>query len=244
MNIGARLRTGREARGLSIAAVAVVLRVPPRFLTAIEENDCRAIPPRPYGRGFVRAYAAHLGENPDETVREFFAQFAPPAAPVQTAEAPRRAPRSGEAVLLRLRGGVAAGVLTCMVVAVLVLAAIRTRPTRDASTPNAVGTAGTSAPAAAGTAGLAHTQGRTEQSNAPVSIELEATGPAWVTATVDGRRAIYRTMQAGEHETLRGRESISVRVGDAGAIRWQVNGRSAAVMGPSGAVKSARITAQ
>jgi hypothetical protein len=53
---------------------------------------------------------------------------------------------------------------------------------------------------------------------------------------------VYRTLQPGERETLRGREIIAVRVGDAGAIRVQVNGGPASVMGPSGAVRSTRVT--
>src|SRR3954463_5264625 len=94
MNIGARLQTSREQRGYSIADAAAALRIQPRYLIAIEHNDFGTLPPRPYGRGFVRAYAAHLGENPEQTVRDFFAQFSPPTpiAPVVDA-APARPKR-------------------------------------------------------------------------------------------------------------------------------------------------------
>lgn len=241
MNIGARLRTGREARGLSLPAVASAIRIHPRFLTAIEENDWRALPPRPYGRGFVRAYASLLGEHPEQTVRDYFAQFAPPPAPgpVQTAEppAPARARRS-----VRVRSGPTAAVLTGLVVVALVtVAALRREPARAPSSNGVVATAGLSSPSPAGTTGTAEPR---PEPDAPVRVDIEATAAAWVTATVDGRRAIYRTMRAGERETLRGRDTIWLRVGDAGAIRWRVNGRPAEAMGTSGAVRSARVTAQ
>ena len=77
-----------------------------------------------------------------------------------------------------------------------------------------------------------------------VVVELDVTAPAWVTATVDGTRAVYRTMQPGEHETLRGRDNIALRVGNAGAIRWAVNGRHAEMMGAPGAVRSVRVSAE
>ena len=75
MDTGARLREAREARGLTVDALARITRVPPRLLSAIERNELTVIPPRPYGRGFVRAYAAEVGLDPDEIVREYFGRF-------------------------------------------------------------------------------------------------------------------------------------------------------------------------
>ena len=237
MNMGARLRMGREARGLSLLALAEALRVQPKYLAAIEGNDWRAIPPRPYGRGFVRAYAAYIGENPEQTVRDFFAQFAPPPA----ANIPE--PHSNVLAypkLARMRGGLAGAVLACVIAGLVLVAALRPGRTRETPATGAVGTSGTAAPVPAAT-DVAAPSG---EAAAPVSLAIEATAPAWVTASVDGRRMVYRTLQPGERETLRGREYIALRVGDAGAIRLQINGGAASVMGPSGAVRSARFTAQ
>lgn len=242
MNIGARLRTGREARGLSVTAVAEALRVQPRFISAIEENDWRTMPPRPYGRGFVRAYAAYVGENPEQTVRDYFAQFAP--APALPSEAPPREPsrRPAAATLPHVRRGLAAAVLIGAIGGLALFAALRDGGSRSAPPMGGVGAVGTAAPIATGTGGTAAPSVQARTTESPVSVAIEATAPAWVTASVDGRRVLYRTMAAGEREMLRGRENIALRVGDAGAIRWQVNGAPAVVMGRSGAVKSARVT--
>ena len=80
-DVGARLRASREAKRLSLDAVAASTRVQPRILSAIEQNDASVLPPRPYGRGFVRAYAQELGLDADNIVREYFGQFAPPEPP-------------------------------------------------------------------------------------------------------------------------------------------------------------------
>ena len=100
MDIGAQLRSSREGKRLSLETVARTIRVQPRVLVAIERNDSAAIPPRPFGRGFVRAYAREVGLNPDQTVRDYFGQFAPPA------DAPVAEPVSREAGARRLPCGV------------------------------------------------------------------------------------------------------------------------------------------
>jgi transcriptional regulator with XRE-family HTH domain len=82
MDIGSRLRSAREAKGVSLEALSKITRVKPTVLKALENNDAAAIPPRPYGRGFVSAYASYVGLDPQQTVRDYFLQFAaPPAAP-------------------------------------------------------------------------------------------------------------------------------------------------------------------
>jgi hypothetical protein len=75
-----------------------------------------------------------------------------------------------------------------------------------------------------------------------VAVALEAQRPVWVTAAVDGERQVYRTLQAGERVSLKGLREVAVRVGDAGALLWQVNGRPAEAMGRSGEVRTVRVT--
>jgi cytoskeleton protein RodZ len=246
MNVGARLQAAREARGVSIGDMAATLRIQARYLTAIEQNDWRALPPRPYGRGFVHAYASQVGENPDRTVREFFAQFAPPPAPVPVAPPhPTRTPHLASSGFHVPRAAVIA-VLLCgvvaVIVAVVVARAVRRVPERQARSGPEIGTGGSTTPGVVGNTGSAPAASPAEPRPAPVVVDLEATGRAWVAGTVDGKRAIYRMMQPGERQTLAGQDSISLRVGNAGAIRWRVNGRPAEMMGPAGSVKSARVT--
>lgn len=54
---GAKLRRGREAKGMSLTDVATATRVAQRQLEAIEREDYAALPGIPYAIGFARAYA-------------------------------------------------------------------------------------------------------------------------------------------------------------------------------------------
>jgi hypothetical protein len=104
----------------------------------------------------------------------------------------------------------------------------------------AVGTVGGSVPAT--TASVTRVTATSPTHSDGVTIALEAQGPSWLDASVDGQRTIYRTLQPGERVSLKGTREVSVRAGDAGAVTWQVNGRPAAIMGQPGKVRTERVT--
>lgn len=58
---GAQLRAAREQRGETINEVAFALKLNPRQIVALEENDFEALPGMALVRGFMRNYARHLG---------------------------------------------------------------------------------------------------------------------------------------------------------------------------------------
>jgi len=62
--IGARLRSAREARGLSYEAIAAELRIRVVILAALEREDHAALPERVYLLGHLRTYARYLGLDP------------------------------------------------------------------------------------------------------------------------------------------------------------------------------------
>jgi cytoskeleton protein RodZ len=76
---GALLRAGREAAGLSIAAVAQQLKLAPRQVTALEEGDFAGLPGRTFVRGFVRNYARLLRLDADAVLNALPEAIAPSA---------------------------------------------------------------------------------------------------------------------------------------------------------------------
>jgi cytoskeleton protein RodZ len=68
LSAGSLLRDTREAGGLSIDVVAQQLKLAPRQVRAIEEDDYARLPGRTFVRGFVRNYARLLGLDPDAVV--------------------------------------------------------------------------------------------------------------------------------------------------------------------------------
>ena len=249
MDIGARLRDAREAKGLSVDSLAAKTRVAPRMLSAIERNDLSTVPPRPYGRGFVRAYAQEVGLDPDTTVRAYFARFEP-VAPTQTHHiSDGRVRVAGDFSWWPMHVPVAASAVALLILVIgLALWVGRSDAPLETAPPAPIGTSGSGQPApgpAASSPSPASGSGTVTPGPAgstDLVVVLEALKPAWVTATADGKRVIYRTLQPSTRETVRARREMTIRVGNAGAVRWTVGRREPMTMGPIGAVRSVRVT--
>jgi cytoskeletal protein RodZ len=212
--------------------------VQPRILTAIELNDLDGIPPKPYGRGFVRAYAQELGLDPERVVHDYFGQFPAAAAPPAP---PRVAPDTTE------RHGIAAlipaGVTILIGIGIVALLWQNAHSVDGPASTPAVGTTGL-APASAAAPVTTDPAPASPAPSAPdrLTLVIRASRDCWVTATADGQRVVYQLLSAGSERSLTGSREIVLRAGDAGALRLIVNGRDAGLFGQSGEVRQARIT--
>jgi cytoskeleton protein RodZ len=65
LSTGARLREARAAAGLSLDAVAQQLKLAPRQVKALEDDDFAQLPGRTFVRGFLRNYARLVRLDPD-----------------------------------------------------------------------------------------------------------------------------------------------------------------------------------
>ena len=100
--VGHLLKTTRLGLGQSVDDVCQLLRIRKIYIEAIENSDFALLPKGPYGLGFVKAYAEHLGLDGAEITRRFREESHAPAVrselsfpkPVQESRVP------GGAVLL------------------------------------------------------------------------------------------------------------------------------------------------
>jgi transcriptional regulator with XRE-family HTH domain len=74
-NFGLRLKQTREQSGVSLRHIADTTNISVRMLEALERNEVARLPGGIYSRALVRGYAAAIGLNPEQTVREFIACF-------------------------------------------------------------------------------------------------------------------------------------------------------------------------
>jgi cytoskeleton protein RodZ len=257
IDFGGKLRQARERRGISLRQIAASTKISVAALEALERNDVSKLPGGIFSRAFVRSYAAEVGLNPDETVREFLERFhaepVPPEShgqPVPEQESQFETQQRMASVLLKL-----VAISVPLIVTILYFT-LRSRPTPTAETPSSDGPAASagvpiaSAPAARPVSPAALPQSAATPASAPVPavasgpmrLEIHPTGPCWVSLTVDGKRVFARLMQSGERETRVVLKDAVVEVGDAGTFAFSIDGREGRGIGSAGQVKTLKVT--
>ncbi|HEY8599750.1 MAG TPA: RodZ domain-containing protein [Thermomicrobiales bacterium] len=68
---GSALRFARENKGVGLDEVERAIRIPRKYLRALEEEDFSALPVGVYSRGIVRNYAQYLHLDPDDAIEYF-----------------------------------------------------------------------------------------------------------------------------------------------------------------------------
>jgi cytoskeletal protein RodZ len=236
MDIGSKLQKVRQDQGISLREIANATKISPHILEALERNDLARLPGGIFARGYLRAYAAELGLDPEQVVAEFRDQVEPP--PEERLPDPPTDYVDWGARRRKL--GVAA--VFVLAAALIIYTAFVVRPADAPAGQDMAGTVATGGElvdAPASTSPAVPTRVNSQQG---VRLELQPRGECWVSATVDGRLVVYRLMAAGERATLDARDEVLLRVGDAGAFVYVINGTPGRPLGQPGQPVTIRIT--
>jgi transcriptional regulator with XRE-family HTH domain len=244
-DIGSRLRQARQRRGLSLRDIANVTKISTLALKAIERNEFGRLPGGVFRRAYVRAFAAEVGLDADELVREYRSRFDP--EPVADSQPTHGAGWNGGGFRLggRAAGAVvglgllAGGLLLSRPAQVpqmmpdeeLVLSERATGlPDSTALTTESEGVAPSLATAVAATR------------DAAFRVEMRFTGWCWVSAAADGERVLHRLMRPGETTLIEAQRTITLRLGDASAVIYSVNGAAGQPLGGKGEAVTVQIS--
>jgi cytoskeleton protein RodZ len=87
-SFGESLRREREKRSITLEQISLSTKISTRLLRALEEDKFNQLPGGIFNKGFVRAYARHLGLDEDQTVAEYLEASGdtPPVQPELPAE--------------------------------------------------------------------------------------------------------------------------------------------------------------
>ena len=196
--MGARLRAAREAKRLSVPAIATTTKIPVGALDALEEDDVARLPGGVFSRGFVRSYAAAVGLNPEQTVRDFVAQL--PAHETATDAVSDDRPHGDHRQWL-VAGLVLGGVLVCSAGATLLfVVGIPGLPTRTDTPPGPpVAMAPEPALSPRLEVPVRELSSPTIEpvTQTPLTIVLRPRRDCWVSLRIDGELVVRRVMRAG-----------------------------------------------
>ena len=239
-DVGARLRVAREAQQISLRQIAETTKISISALEAVEENDVAQLPGGIFTRAFVRSYAAEVGLDPEETMREFVAQV----LAEEINEDKKYDNQSHEHDLFQSQQRMAGTVLKLVAIGLPVAGLLLYLGTRGVTT-------GTDAPEPPPASAPVERPVRTEppapaepMSQGSLTIVLRPRADCWVSLRVDGESVFERVMRAGERESYEADDEIILNVGDAGAFAFAINQQVGRSLGASGQVMTAVITPQ
>jgi cytoskeleton protein RodZ len=245
-DFGGKLRHARERRGISLRQIAASTKIAAAALEALERNDISKLPGGIFSRAFVRSYAAAVGLDPEETVREFLVRFnQEPGATAETAatalpeqeqhfeQEQRRAARTAGLI-----------VVAVSIVAVIAYVSLRARSKSVAQAPAlqpAVTTPERPPPPPPAVSAVADS-GAPSAPSGQMTLDLHPAADCWISLTIDGRKLFARIVKPGEHESHTVAREAIVEVGDAGAFAYSINGRPGKMLGNKGQVRTLRLT--
>ena len=237
------LRAARERAGFTIEQISERTKIKVVLLQAIERGEFEQLPGEFFTRAFLRTYARELHLSPDEIVGAYDARNGHPADAVLTPAvpagphllvSPRLEPAHSPLVLPSPRRGWPTVALACAI-ALVVWSMNRPVSETRIEQPEAVGTAGV-----AGTAQPARATPPAPPRK--LTIDIRPIRKMWVAGMADGQRVLYRLVEPGEVIKLEATTDVWVRLGDAGAFEYSLNGVPGKPLGASGDVREVQIT--
>ena len=249
--VGDILRREREKQGLTIADIEKGTSIRGLYIEHIERGNIGELPGLVYAKGFVRNYAKFLRLNAEALVQQFAEEngSTPPPVPAESESVPRRISLStvGDESLSSISiggtrssyasifGKLAAGIIVLAALVgggVAAISAINSPAQVPAAPP--VKTEQPAAPTAAAeadasdTARAAHTDG--------VNVSVTLAERCWTEVSVDGKSVFEGIIEKGKTESWKGKESVVIRAGNAGALDVTFNGRKLGKFGDNGEV--------
>lgn len=227
LSLGARLRSARKARALTIEQVGERLHLEESMLRAIEDDRYEALGAPVFVRGYLKAYAGLLG-LPEQSVLDAYRQADPASTePPQLVREREELP----ATALRIPGGLTiAGVLVFLLVLFLIF-----RPGDEGSAPpaavpgplaeTAVPAEVITPPAAAPTAVVSVPSAAPAPPAEAGKLVIEFQAASWVDISDSSGRLLSGEQPAGSRHVLGGQPPYTLALGNAPGVRLSVDGQ-------------------
>jgi cytoskeleton protein RodZ len=266
--IGQVLEKARKQRGLTLDEVEHATKIRKRYLAGLEREDFGALPDAVYVRGFLKTYANYLGLDGEELSRElkdrrkprrergaaYGVPYGTPYGTPKTSDFERPLINPGE--LSASRRSIPKATILTLLVALLALAAVvgvlyyvgrgvqisGENPSSPAR-PSEEQAAGGSKQEPEGAPQEEKKEAAAEPQPDSLTVVVRVEGaPSWLSILADGNLRYEQIAQPGFSQTFRAQREISIRTGNAGAVRVEVNGQDLGKLGESGEVLTKDFT--
>ena len=252
-SFGERLKREREKRKISLDDIALSTKIGTRMLVALEEEKFDQLPGGIFNKGFVRAYARHVGIDEEQAVADYLdavGQTAPlpltEAAPHDVRIVPVHEPESSEGSQ-SLPWGTLAGALLVLALGLSVWSFLKREtpeaPRATTSAPRPAATPSSSmTPIPKAGASSTPTNSATPAapaSSSPINLTIKAFDDCWISITADGKPIIADgEIASGTSKTVEANREIVIKAGNVGALDFSLNGKPLGRQGQEGQVRT------
>jgi transcriptional regulator with XRE-family HTH domain len=240
--VGGLLRERRQSRGLTPEEVGRALRFGARQIVAVEEGRFADLPPQPYARGLLSAYATLIGIEPEELLRVCGRDLSGEKSDQRTSLLRRPASER-----FSWREWTVPFVLACAVALLVSARAVFSPAPAELSAPAAAPAwLRRPLPRAAAPEEIApppSALAAVPQRAAGVRVILRSEGSTWAEAAPDGAAPRRFDLGPGQNLELTALERLALALGDAGVVRVSVNGRELGFIGLKGETKTGLLFA-
>jgi len=268
-SFGARLRREREKKGVTLDDISLSTKIGTRLLRALEDEHFDQLPGGIFNKGFVRAYARHLGLDEDQAVADYLAASgdALPSKVIEPEVAQALEARADERAngIEQIPWGVLATALVVVALGFAIWGFYLSEKQREAATPPSRPEPEQSAPVstapapsetspAPSPAAQATTPPATAAPAAAIPdaaplpgefvVLIKADDDSWMSITADGQHLMEGTMAAGSEKSIHAQKFIAIRAGNVGALDFFFNGKKLPAQGDMGEVKLLSFNAQ
>lgn len=270
VSFGERLKRTRENKKMTLDDVSRATKIASRMLGALEEGKFDQLPGGVFNKGFVRAYARHLGLDEEQALRDYNTAVGTVATDIKPEDAELRAiaerkdkERQSRPTSANLPWGMIAAFLLLLAFGLSIWGFYtRERVTPIQSRSDAYGKPAPSLrPAAESTTlysssaqpaptEVARTQVVSEtepevvpaSSEAPIVLLITAQQDSWLTITVDGKLFYKDNLAAGQQQSIAAQNEIVLRSGNIGGVDITFNGQKLPAQGNDAEVKTLTFT--
>ena len=265
-SFGDGLKREREKKKITLEEVAGSTKISVRMLRALEEEKFDQLPGGIFNKGFVRAYARHLGLDAEQAVADYLAASTPRPRPedleLRAMAEQKDKERQRQARLSKnMAWGWVATVLLLIAVGFSIWGVRSEREAQSGKTPterkaqvnNAIGreslVKSNSPLEAAASAGSKHAPPHnatgSDKPRPPsrtgtggFTVQLTAEGDSWLSIVADGKIVFRGTLFASREQLLHANSFLVIRAGNLGGLDIDFNGMRLASQGKYGEAKT------
>ena len=270
--LGERLKREREKRKIALQEVASATKIGTRYLRAIEEDKFDELPGGVFNKGFIKAYARHLGLDADQALADYDKAFRethpeeltppdPEAEGRKIMEQRARRVQQERPRMEQLPWGKVAAAILLFACALVTWGAYshfnkRVAPTKEAATRAGVEVS-PKAPLPKRAVKHPVAEQQTSQTLTPPEklAETETVAPgtflvaiharedSWIHIEADGKPVLEDTLPAEAQKSVQAANQLVIKAGNIGALDFWFNGQKLPVQGDIDQVKTVTFDA-